>query len=254
MNKVKLKEDNIYSGKLILINNKYSLNEKYHRVHKLIPININRKELILEYKPAVILNHILVQLDALEKIIPVSGFRSVEEQRKIYKDSLIENGEKFTKSYIAKPSYSEHHTGLSIDLGKNIPNIDILCPSFPYYGVYNDFRNLATKYGFIQRYKKGKESITGISEEPWHFRYVGFPHSEIIEKESFSLEEYIEYIRIYSEEDPLIFKTKDNIIKIFFVEILDAEVELNFKDTEKYKVSGNNIDGCIITKICHKDD
>ncbi len=73
---------------------------------------------------------------------------------------------------------------MAIDLALNEGNIDFICPKFPYYGICQNFRNIAPKYGFIERYKDEKKAITKISKEEWHFRYVGYPHSKIItEKE-----------------------------------------------------------------------
>ena len=78
-------------------------------------------------------------------------------------------------------------------LNKN--DIDFICPDFPYEGVCQRFRKEVVKYGFIERYPEGKENITKIAPEPWHFRYVGFPHSEIMRDKNLALEEYVDYIR-----------------------------------------------------------
>lgn len=248
MNNIILEQKDIYNGKLILVNSEHGLNDEHFRRRKLIPLNINKEEILLEYKPAIVLNHLLMEIDAIEKIVTVSGFRNKSEQMEIYNSSIIENGQEFTDKYVAKPGHSEHHTGLSIDLGENSNDIDFLCPSFPYAGVCEDFRRLSSKYGFIQRYKKEKETITGIAEEPWHFRYVGFPHSHIMEEREFALEEYIEYLRGYNQENPLIFESDSDRIKIFFIKLIDEEdVVLKFKDTEIYQISGNNIDGFIVS-------
>nr|WP_300001720.1 D-alanyl-D-alanine carboxypeptidase family protein [Tissierella sp.] len=247
MNNIILEQKDIYNGTLILVNNEYALNDQYF-IGKLIPLNINRKEVLLEYKSAIILNHLLMEVDALEKIVTVSGFRNKLEQMEIYNNSIIENGQEFTERYVAKAGHSEHHTGLSIDLGKNSKDINSLCPEFPYVGICEDFRKLSFKYGFIQRYKSGKEDITGIAEEPWHFRYVGFPHSQIMEEKELSLEEYIENIRGYNQDNPLIFESDRKRTKIFFIKAIDdKDLVLKFKGRETYQISGNNIDGFIVT-------
>ena len=82
---------------------------------------------------------------------------------------------------MALPGCSEHQTGLAIDLGKAAGYIDFIRPAFPYDGVCGRFRRLAARYGFIERYQRGKEEVTGISAEPWHFRYVGAPHAQLME-------------------------------------------------------------------------
>lgn len=117
----------------------------------------------------------MAELDGWRYITAVSGWRSQEEQREIYLQSLLENGEEFTNQFVASPGHSEHQTGLAIDLGLKQPDIDFLRPYFPYKGICQTFRELSTDYGFIERYQAGKEAITGIAHEPWHFRYVGVP-------------------------------------------------------------------------------
>ena len=93
---------------------------------------------------------------------------------------------------MALPGCSEHQTGLAIDLGLRGPEVDFLCPDFPYTGPCGDFRRLAADYGFVERYPAGKEPITGIAHEPWHFRYVGVPHAERMAAMGLVLEEYWE--------------------------------------------------------------
>ena len=93
---------------------------------------------------------------------------------------MAESGLAFTHKYVAYPGCSEHQTGLAIDLGKAAGHIDFIRPAFPYDGTCGAFRRAAAAYGFIERYQKGKESLTGIAREPWHFRYVGLPHAAIM--------------------------------------------------------------------------
>lgn len=127
-----------------------------------------------------------------QTIAAVSGWRSQREQIEIYEDSLKENGEAFTRKYVAWPGCSEHQTGLAIDVGLKTEHMDFIRPEFPWEGVCGTFRRLAPKYGFVQRYTKEKEALTGISEEPWHFRYVGCPHAQIMTERGLCLEEYID--------------------------------------------------------------
>lgn len=96
------------------------------------------------------------------------------------------------KALRALPACSEHETGLAIDLAANAQDIDFICPEFPRSGICQKFREAAPYYGFVERYAKEKEPVTGISGEPWHFRYVGTPHSEIMARKGMCLEEYVE--------------------------------------------------------------
>ena len=112
-----------------------------------------------------------------QEIRPVSGWRSREEQQSIWDMALAEEGAAFTRKYVALPGCSEHQSGLAIDLGRACEPVDPICPDFPYDGVFGAFRRAAADYGFIERYQSGKEHLTGIAAEPWHFRYVGVPHA-----------------------------------------------------------------------------
>ena len=134
------------------------------------------------------------EIGAWGQIEIVSGWRSQEEQEQIYNDSLTENGSEFTAKYVALPGHSEHQIGLAVDLALSRPDIDTLRPHFPYTGICGTFRAKAAEYGFIERYPQGKESITGIAHEPWHFRYVGTPHAAIMTQMGFTLEEYLKWM------------------------------------------------------------
>ena len=148
--------------------------------------------ILLERTAAKALRKLLADIGSRDEIVPVSGWRSREEQKKIWKDTVAERGIDFARKYVALPACSEHETGLAIDLALNAPDIDFICPEFPRTGICRKFRELAPYYGFIERYQKAKEPITGISKEPWHFRYVGTPHSVVIAEKGLSLEEYVE--------------------------------------------------------------
>lgn len=140
------------------------------------------------------LQNLLHAIGSGDRIIPVSGYRSRKEQASIYKSSLQEHGAAFTRKFVAFPGCSEHQTGLAVDLALNRECIDFIRPDFPSDGICGEFRKLAPQYGFVERYPGGKEAVTGIAHEPWHFRYVGCPHSEIMTARNLTLEEYIELL------------------------------------------------------------
>ena len=136
-------------------------------------------------------------------IVPVSGWRSLDQQQAIWDDTMRKEGEAFTRQYVARPGCSEHQTGLAIDLGLAAETIDFIQPNFPHSGVCGAFRKLAACYGFVLRYPAGKESITGIAHEPWHFRYVGTPHARFMTDQCLVLEEYVELLRQKHSKQPL---------------------------------------------------
>lgn len=113
-----------------------------------------------------------------------SAYRSYEEQEKLYDDYLKLYGKSYVNKYVAVPGYSEHQTGLALDL----ESLD--CDVFKNFKEYRWIKNNAYKYGFILRYQEGKENITGYNAEEWHIRYVGRKAAEYIYKNNITFEEY----------------------------------------------------------------
>lgn len=243
--KIKIYEEDVYKGELLLVNAKYSL--KDDEKNNLIPADDRLPNILMQHSSARALKHILEEISAGDFIVLTSGYRSEAEQTDIYDNSMRDNGAEFTKKYVALPNHSEHQTGLAIDLGLNKADIDFICPDFPYDGICNDFRLKAPDYGFIQRYTKEKEGITGIAHEPWHFRYVGYPHSKIISDYGFALEEYIEFVRKFDSDCRLVYKDKDSVAEVYFVPLVD-KTEIMISEFVEYQISGNNIDGIIVTE------
>jgi D-alanyl-D-alanine carboxypeptidase len=123
-----------------------------------------------------------------------SAYRSEAAQQKIVDEFTEKYGADYVKQYVAVPGYSEHHTGLALDLyfivdGKTVyENEDLE----QYPEIWEAIHKKMPEYGFILRYPEGKEKITGVSYEPWHMRYVGSHETakEITEK-GVTLEEYL---------------------------------------------------------------
>lgn len=122
-------------------------------------------------------------------IYGVSGYRSYDRQYDIYGTNLINKGLRHTNSYSAAPGTSEHQTGLAIDVS---------CASIN-YSLVNSFASTPEgiwlkencwRFGFILRYPKDKESITGYAYEPWHIRYVGVPLAYYLYQNNLTLDEY----------------------------------------------------------------
>ena len=247
MTTLTLNRNDVYTGNLVLVNAKYPLVSE--RNIELIPANEKCSNILMERGAATVLSHILHDINYKNEIVPVSGYRSKEEQEQIYADSLKESGQEFTKKYVALPQCSEHQTGYAIDLGLKKDVIDFIRPDFPNDGICDKFRKIAPKYGFIERYQSGKEAITGIAHEPWHFRFVGYPHSEIMMEKGLSLEEYIEDIKQYPYDgEHLITIRGKGVIEIFYAPILSyKQITLNIPEHCIYQVSGNNADGFVIT-------
>ena len=119
-----------------------------------------------------------------------SAYRTEEEQQEIW-DAFSERYGDDVGKYAAKPGYSEHQTGLAADIADHdrATYLTQEMEDTP-EGIW--LRNHAHEYGFIMRYPKGKEEITGYAYEPWHFRYVGRDYAAAIYNvdEFCSFEEY----------------------------------------------------------------
>ncbi|HBY97104.1 MAG TPA: hypothetical protein DEP84_24690 [Chloroflexi bacterium] len=83
-------------------------------------------------QPATLLTRLIRDCGGQDKILPVSGYRTLREQTRLFDESLRRNGREFTHQFVAFPNCSEHQTGLAIDLAENKPNIDLIRPDFPY--------------------------------------------------------------------------------------------------------------------------
>ena len=119
-----------------------------------------------------------------------SSYRSYEYQQKVLENCVKIDGLEHANKFVAKPGTSEHQTGLAIDIciRRNNQILEVTSKDDPEikWLIHNSY-----KYGYILRYPKGKESITGYEYEHWHYRYVGKEVAKIIYKNKITLEEYI---------------------------------------------------------------
>ena len=115
-----------------------------------------------------------------------SAYRSYDYQVSLYEGYVKRDGKVKADIYSARPGYSEHQTGLCTD-------INIIDSSFDNTKEAKWLFDNAYKYGFILRFPKGKEEITGYEYESWHYRYVGVQAAKIIYEDDITLEEYFAY-------------------------------------------------------------
>ena len=231
----------IHNGLLILVNAEHPIQ---HMERPVLAPAVPGSDILLDTRAAAMLSGVISRIGAAGEIVPVSGWRSEAEQREIWDGSMRDSGEEFTRKYVALPGCSEHQTGLAIDLALRADNIDFIRPEFPYDGVCGRFRALAADYGFVERYQSGKEGVTGIAAEPWHFRYVGRPHARIMCEMGLCLEEYVEYLRAYPYPERLL-EVRGEVYEAE-VGFARARDTLGLPDAP-YQVSGNNVDGYIYT-------
>ena len=121
-----------------------------------------------------------------------SGYRSYEEQEKIYQETEQKYGGAYAAEYVATPGASEHQTGLGIDMTSQ----SVVDKQRLVFGDTTEYKWVVencAKYGFIVRFTEGTDGITGISHEPWHLRYVGKKVAKEIKDQNWTLEEYCLY-------------------------------------------------------------
>ena len=120
-------------------------------------------------------------------LVGVSGYRSYGVQKELYDTRMKQSGKERTRAYTAEPGASEHQSGLAIDI--LCDEYSTLDEGFENTDAFRWLNENCYKYGFILRYLKGKEDITGYNYEPWHFRYVGEDVASYIYKNNLILED-----------------------------------------------------------------
>lgn len=121
-----------------------------------------------------------------------SGFRSYSTQETLYNNYVARDGVAEADRYSARPGHSEHQTGLAFDLNS-------LEQSFGDTKEGKWLEQNCWKYGFIIRYPKNKESITGYMYEPWHVRYLGKDVAKSVYESGLCLEEYLNITSVYAD-------------------------------------------------------
>ncbi len=120
-----------------------------------------------------------------------SGYRSYEYQEKLIEKFIQNRGLEETLKIAAMPGTSEHQTGLCLDYEKFYYENGKIMSSLSESDIeFKIVKDIAHEYGFILRYPKGKENITGYAYEPWHLRYVGKKIAKEIYESDITLEEY----------------------------------------------------------------
>jgi len=139
-------------------------------------------------------NLFIAAKEAGNDLMTISGYRSFDRQTVIYNNQVQANGKEYADKYSAYPGTSEHQTGLTMDVRYADDSKESkLDESFGDTETGKWLADHAHEYGFIIRYPKGKEAITGYSYEPWHIRYVGTEIANEIYTNQSTLEEYFGY-------------------------------------------------------------
>ena len=126
----------------------------------------------------------MASIDAGLSLSVNSAYRSYEDQQEIYDTYYSLYGQSYVDKYVAIPGYSEHQTGLALDVKSKNSNLFINSKE------YSWMLDNAYKYGFVLRYPKDKEDITGYNFEAWHFRYVGIDIAKYMYENNITYDEY----------------------------------------------------------------
>lgn len=123
-------------------------------------------------------------------LLALSGYRSYKDQERVYNNYKEYKGEKYADSIAARPGFSEHQTGLSLDIySKECQTQNGFKDSKTYAWLIKN----AHKYGFILRYPENKQKLTGYNYESWHYRYVGVELATKVYEEGITYDEYYAY-------------------------------------------------------------
>ncbi len=171
--------------------------------------------------------------ESITELVVTSGYRNRKRQSEIYEQAE-------DKSYVQKPGCSEHETGFAADIQLNAGNIDGLASTEQGRWLQEN----AWAYGFILRYPENKASITGISYEAWHFRYVGLPHSIFMKEKGLCFEEYIDYLKSNKQYAININNTK---YQVYYTTEKNGKIKV--PANLDYSISDDNCGGYIVSVI-----
>lgn len=160
-----------------------------------------------------------------------SAYRSADHQAELF--------QQYGDEYALPAGYSEHQTGLALDIGVTTGKIE---------GTDAEkwLAKHAAAYGFVLRYPAYKVDITNIEFEPWHFRYVGLPHSLIMQEKDLVLEEYVAYLQ--KEEAVKYVRGIEEFI-IQYKDVSDHTIEFDVPAGYVTQMSNDNVGGIIVTTL-----
>jgi LAS superfamily LD-carboxypeptidase LdcB len=186
-----IKETDISKDELILIN-------KFYKLNKDVTFD-DLKSVSLTYSYSgnklrkVALDKYIEMYNAAKNeglsLIITGSYRSYEYQESLYNSNLSYGGKKYADKVGARPGHSDHQSGLSLDITK----YGSLLKDFEATPEFTWLQANAYKYGFILRYPKDKNNLTGFDYEPWHYRYVGVDVATKIYNENITFDEYYAY-------------------------------------------------------------
>ena len=184
-------ETNMDKGFAILVNKYYYLPDKY------APNDIVSMSNSYAYPKNSIRSEVYEAFKEMSKkakedgitLIVNSSYRDYDSQKRIYEEYENKKGQKYADSVAARPNYSEHQTGLALDIFT--PGAGM--KTFENTDAFKWLSKNAYKYGFILRYPKDKENITGYDYEAWHYRFLGKDLAAKVFNSGLTFDEYYAY-------------------------------------------------------------
>ena len=253
---VSLDNDEIYKGSLLLVNSDYPFQSAADaKISALFEMktdsySVSGMDISMQEEAITPLNELLDGFYAAtghNDILVIDGYRTLEQQQALYDADLEATGAE-TSTLVAKPGHSEHETGYALDF--SLFYWDGTSGDYDGTGDYDWIDQHCADYGYILRYPEDKTEITKIQYESWHYRYVGKPHAYYLMQSGICLEEYIEELKGYSAESPLEIVDSDGAAYAVYYVAADPEATVTYAPilpNHPYTVSGNNVDGFIIT-------
>lgn len=186
-----IQETDTSKGDLMLVNKYYKLTKDF-KLDDIVPISNQ-----FAYEDNEIRKHVYERYRSMWNaakeegllLIVNSSYRDYETQDAVWKDYAEANGEEWADNKAARAGSSEHETGLALDIVTN----NVIMNEFENTEEFKWLQDNAYKYGFILRYPKGKENITGYEYESWHYRYVGEEVAKEIHDLDITFDEYYAY-------------------------------------------------------------
>jgi D-alanyl-D-alanine carboxypeptidase len=241
--KIEITEEQIHQGNLLLVNSEYAVEQAGIQsdiinlfTHKGLTAGyqLPNNEIKLSEEIAEKFSEMIAAAEeaGVSNFLISSGYRDFDEQNRLYKEMGAD--------YALPAGHSEHNLGLALDVGstqmkmKEAPEGEWI-------------EENAWKNGFILRYPANKTDITGIQYEPWHIRYVGLPHSAIMQEMNLALEEYLDYLK---DEKSISISVEGKKYTISYYPIShNGTIEVEVPANEQYEISGDNMNGVIVTTL-----
>lgn len=232
-------QEQVHKGDLLLVNNQYPISRDSIKTDI---VDVSKQEdrnpgFVLMDSKLMLSQEVLEQFqymiaaaaeDGIHSFLMSSGYRDWDKQEELYQQKGAD--------YALPAGHSEHNLGLSLDIGSTV-NVMEEAPEGKWLAEHS------WKYGFILRYPRDRSDITGIQYEPWHFRYVGLPHSAIMYQKNLVLEQYLDLLQEKKDIDTTV---GNDQYHIRYYDATSATTIL-LPQHGDYDISGDNKQGIIVT-------